>query len=59
VNFAVGDGWCGHGGAYATNLTIDRQHGLVLVGMEQHAEFPGRGDQSQEAFQQAALKLAT
>jgi CubicO group peptidase (beta-lactamase class C family) len=56
LGFATGPDWCGHGGAYATNMTIDRQRGLVLIWMVQHAGFPGNGGQSQEAFKQAALE---
>lgn len=55
LGFAVGVDWCGHGGAYATNMRIDRKRGLVLVWMVQHSGFPGNGGQSQEAFKQAAL----
>jgi CubicO group peptidase (beta-lactamase class C family) len=48
------DGEFGHGGAYATNMTIDPQHGLVFIWMVQHADFPGDGAKSQDAFLQAA-----
>ena len=55
LGFAVGADWCGHGGAHATNMQIDRQRGLVLVWMVQHNGFPGNGGKSQDAFRQAAL----
>jgi len=55
LGFSTGPGWCGHGGAYATNMTIDRERGLILVWMVQHAGYPGNGSQSQEAFKKAAL----
>ena len=55
LGFSVGADWCGHGGAYATNMKIDRARGLVLVWMVQHAGYPGNGGSSQEAFNQAAL----
>jgi len=55
LGFAVGADWCGHGGAYATNMQIDRKRGLVLVWMVQHNGFPGNGGKSQEAFKQAAV----
>ena len=58
LGFAIGSDWCGHGGAYATNMTIDRQRGLILIWMVQHAGFPRNGDKSQEAFKQAALRIA-
>ena len=53
--WACGDGWCGHGGAYSTNMTVDYQHGLVTVFMVQHAGFPGEGGKSHDAFRKAAL----
>ena len=55
LGFAVGTDWCGHGGAYATNMQIDRRRGLVLVWMVQHNGFPGNGAKSQVAFKQAAI----
>jgi CubicO group peptidase (beta-lactamase class C family) len=54
LGFAVGPGWFGHGGAYATNMTIDTKRGLVCVFMVQHAGFPGSGGQSQGIFRKAA-----
>ncbi len=59
LGFAVGTDWCGHGGAYATNMQIDRQRGLVLVWMVQHNGFPGNGGRSQDAFKQAAVAAFT
>ena len=53
----IGDGWSGHGGALATNLTIHWQRGLVTVYLVQHAGFPGDGGNSREAFTQAAFAL--
>ncbi len=52
--WSVGKGDFGHGGAYATNMTIDPQHGLVFIWMVQHASFPGDGAKSRDAFMQAA-----
>jgi CubicO group peptidase (beta-lactamase class C family) len=57
LGFATGSDSFGHGGAFATNLTVDTQRGLVLVFMVQHAGFPGKGGQSQGAFQKAATAL--
>jgi CubicO group peptidase (beta-lactamase class C family) len=60
VKDGYGFGWStsgstfGHGGAYATNMTIDAKRGLILVWMVQHAGFPGDGNKSQAAFQKAA-----
>jgi len=52
--WSAGDGEFGHGGAYATNMTIDPQHGLVYIWMVQHASFPGDGAKSRDAFMKAA-----
>ena len=49
-----GGGTFGHGGAYATNMTIDSKSGLITVFMVQHAGFPGNGNRSQAAFRKAA-----
>ena len=46
----------GHGGAYSTNMTVDRKHGLITVFLVQHAGFPKNGDQSGSAFRDAAEK---
>jgi len=55
LGFSVGPDWCGHGGAYATNMQIDRRRGLILVWMVQHNGFPGNGGEGQEAFRKAAI----
>jgi CubicO group peptidase (beta-lactamase class C family) len=44
----------GHGGAYATNMTVDTKRGLVTVWMVQHTAQPGK---SQGAFRSAAEEL--
>jgi CubicO group peptidase (beta-lactamase class C family) len=61
---AYGLGWStfpsgafGHGGAYATNLRIDPEHGLATVWLIQHASFPGEGAMSHAAFEKAALEI--
>lgn len=43
LGWGVGDGWFGHGGAYATNMTIDVKRGLVRVYLVHHAGFRGDG----------------
>ena len=49
-------GPCGHGGAYATNMWIDPERGLVTVYMVQHAGFPGNaGGRVHAAFEKAAV----
>jgi CubicO group peptidase (beta-lactamase class C family) len=50
----TGKGEFSHGGAYATNMTIDTQHKLVFIWMVQHDGFPGKGAKSRDAFMQAA-----
>jgi CubicO group peptidase (beta-lactamase class C family) len=48
-------GECGHGGAYATNMTIDPDRGLITVFMVQHAGYPGTdGPKIFSTFVQAA-----
>jgi CubicO group peptidase (beta-lactamase class C family) len=54
LGWAVGDGSFGHGGAYATNMTVDTKRGLITVWLVQHAGFPGDGGRAQAAFQEAA-----
>ena len=62
IKESYGLGWAtdgktfGHGGAYATNFTVDPGRGLVTVFMVQHSGFPGNGGQSHAAFKQAAEK---
>ena len=53
----VGDGTFGHGGAYATNMTVDTRRGLVLVFHVQHAGFPGDGKNSHAAFLDAVKEV--
>jgi CubicO group peptidase (beta-lactamase class C family) len=47
----------GHGGAYATNMSIDRERGLITLFLVQHAGFPGDGGKSRALFQEAADRL--
>ncbi len=54
LGWSTGGGVFGHGGAYATNMTIDSKRGLITVWMVQHAGFPKDGGKSQGAFQKAA-----
>ena len=58
LGWAVGDGWLGHGGALATNMTVDFKKGLATVWLIQHAGFPQDGDKAHGAFMEAAAKLA-
>jgi len=54
LGFTVNGASFGHGGAHATNMTIDPNTGLATVWMVQHAGFPGNGGTAQGQFQQAA-----
>ena len=62
VKDSYGLGWSvsgngfGHGGAFATNMSIDTKRGLITVFLVQHAGFPGDGGKSRDAFQKAALE---
>jgi CubicO group peptidase (beta-lactamase class C family) len=56
-----GLGWnagetCGHGGAHATGMRINRKTGLITVWMVQHAGFPGDGGKAHGVFEQEAAK---
>jgi CubicO group peptidase (beta-lactamase class C family) len=57
LGWSVGDGWFGHGGAYATNMTVNVKKGLATIWMVQHAGFPGDGGKAQDAFRKAAEEL--
>jgi len=46
----------GHGGAYSTNSHIEKDRGLILIWLVQHAGFPGNGKDAQDAFRGAALE---
>jgi len=49
-------GACGHGGAYATDLWIEPERGLVMVYMVQHAGYPGNdGGKILPDFRKAAM----
>jgi CubicO group peptidase (beta-lactamase class C family) len=54
LGWSVGGGTFGHGGAYATNMTVDPGRGLVYVYLVQHAGFPGDGGKGLDAFRKAA-----
>ncbi len=54
LGWAVGTDWFGHGGAYATNMTVDLRHGLITVFMVQHAGFPKDGGTSEGVFRRLA-----
>lgn len=53
----AGQGSFGHGGAYATNMTVDAGRGFITVFMVQHAGFPGNGKASGGAFKDAAMRV--
>jgi CubicO group peptidase (beta-lactamase class C family) len=54
LGWSTGDGTFGHGGAFATNMSVNTKRGLITVFLVQHAGFPGDGDKSLAAFQKAA-----
>ena len=55
LGWNTGDGTAGHGGAHATNMTLDWQRGLITVFLVQHAGFPNDGANSLSAFHAAAI----
>lgn len=56
LGLQVTDTGFGHGGAMATNMTVNTKLGLVTVFLVQHAGFPGKGKEAQGAFRAAAEK---
>jgi CubicO group peptidase (beta-lactamase class C family) len=54
LGWSTGGSSFGHGGAYATNMTIDAKRGLITIFLVQHAGFPGNGGESQGSFKKAA-----
>ncbi|MFA6546972.1 MAG: serine hydrolase domain-containing protein [Limisphaerales bacterium] len=59
---SYGLGWSagptfGHGGALATNMSIDPQRGLITVWLVQHAGFPGEGAKAQGVFRKTAEEM--
>lgn len=54
LGWGLGDGTYGHGGALATNMTIDPGRDLITVYLVQHAGFPLDGAAAQGAFEAAA-----
>jgi CubicO group peptidase (beta-lactamase class C family) len=58
LGWSLGPDSFGHGGAHATNMTIDTKRGLITVFLvQQSGGFPGNGGQSQTAFRKAAEEL--
>jgi CubicO group peptidase (beta-lactamase class C family) len=49
-------GTFGHGGAYATNMTIDPRRGLIMIFLVQLAGSPGEGGKGLEAFRKMAVE---
>ena len=54
VGWSTGGTTFGHGGALATNMSIDTQSGLITVWLVQHAGYIGDGGKAQGVFNQAA-----
>jgi CubicO group peptidase (beta-lactamase class C family) len=57
LGWFTGDATFGHGGAMATNMSVDARRGLITVFLVQHPGFPGNGGNAHEAFRKAALEL--
>jgi CubicO group peptidase (beta-lactamase class C family) len=55
LGWVTGGGTFGHGGAYATSMTIDPGQSLITIFLVQHAGFPGQGGKAQAAFRSAAV----
>ena len=46
----------GHGGAYSTRTWVDRESGLILGWLVQHASFHGNGGEARDIFAKAAVE---
>jgi len=57
LGWSTGAGTFGHGGAYATNMTIDPKRGLITVFLVQYTGSPRNGDQGRAAFNKAVEGL--
>lgn len=55
LGFSVSPTTFGHGGAYSTQTTADKEKGIVWIWLVQHAGFPGEGGKAQETFRKAAF----
>jgi CubicO group peptidase (beta-lactamase class C family) len=58
LGWAVGGDTFGHGGAFATDMMIDKRRGLIEVYLVQHAGFPKNGGEGIGAFRKAADAFA-
>lgn len=47
----------GHGGAFATNMEVNRQRGLITIYLVQHEGYPGDGGNCLPAFKQRVVEL--
>ncbi len=55
--FSTGGGHVGHGGAYSTNSSLDRERHLITIFLVQHAGWPNEsGKRILPTFQQAAIR---
>ena len=57
LGWSTGGGTFGHGGAMATNMTVDPAKGLITVYLIQHSGFPGEGGKAHGEFRKAADQL--
>jgi CubicO group peptidase (beta-lactamase class C family) len=55
LGWSVNGNGYGHGGAYATNMSVDTKRGLITVWMVQHAGYPGDGGKSHGVFVSEAM----
>ena len=59
LGWATGGGTFGHGGAYATNMTIDASWWLITALLVQHADFAGDGAKSHGVLKKVAEERYT
>jgi CubicO group peptidase (beta-lactamase class C family) len=57
LGWSTGGNSFGHGGALATNMSIDPTRGLITVWLVQHSGYRGAGSNAQGAFKKAAEEM--
>lgn len=57
LGLAVGPDWYGHGGAYSTNMKVDKAHNLLAVWLVQIDTYPADGSKAAQIFETSAVKF--
>ena len=57
LGLTASPGSFGHGGAYATSMSVDTNRGLITIWMVQHAGFISDGNQALDRYRKAVEAL--